>query len=83
MRTVFELMEKAHETYSSARSHSSECERTRLLAEADSYLRQAEALRRDELRVIDNPNLVLAAPISRNRSAWAVRSQAEVSSPPL
>lgn len=47
MRTVFELMEKARETYSWARSRSDEVEKHRLLAQADSYLRQADALRRD------------------------------------
>jgi hypothetical protein len=45
MDTVFELWDKAHEIYARARSTLDQSEKLKLMQQADSYLRQAEAQR--------------------------------------
>jgi hypothetical protein len=57
MPSIFDLMDKAHETYSFARSRSNKTERQRLLAEADNYLKQAEEMRRSQLTQASNQAL--------------------------
>ena len=47
MTNVFDLWDKAHEAYARARSLPDESEKQDMLRQADSYLRQAEQIRRD------------------------------------
>lgn len=46
MTNVFDLWDKAHEAYARARSMTDEFEKQDMLRLADSYLRQAEQIRR-------------------------------------
>jgi len=46
MTNVFDLWDKAHDVYARARSISDESEKQEMLRLADSYLKQAEQIRR-------------------------------------
>ena len=46
MTNVFDLWDKAHEAYAYARSVPDESEKQEMLRQADSYLREAEQIRR-------------------------------------